>query len=157
MDIGIVGLPNVGKSTLFNCLMEKNQALVSSIAGTTRDSNLGLVEWANSAFELVDTAGLREGLIHGGIRGGRDQDARALPEQFGDDVAQRRGLPRARRTPNEGEAAVATKLDGAHLAFVQTGVRQQHLPRVDYWLPFAERRECMPERFLNGIEQRFEG
>lgn len=56
----ICGRTNVGKSTLFNCLTEKNQALVSDIAGTTRDSNLGIVEWSNSAFELVDTAGLLE-------------------------------------------------------------------------------------------------
>lgn len=54
----ICGRTNVGKSTLFNCLIEKKQALVSNIAGTTRDSNLGLVEWNNSAFEIVDTAGI---------------------------------------------------------------------------------------------------
>jgi GTP-binding protein len=54
----ICGRTNVGKSTLFNCLIEKNQALISDVAGTTRDSNLGTVEWANSAFDLVDTAGL---------------------------------------------------------------------------------------------------
>jgi len=54
----ICGRTNVGKSTLFNCLIEKKQALVSDISGTTRDSNFGLVEWNNSAFEVVDTAGL---------------------------------------------------------------------------------------------------
>lgn len=54
----LCGRTNVGKSTLFNRLTEKNQALVSNIPGTTRDSNLGIVEWANSAFELVDTAGI---------------------------------------------------------------------------------------------------
>lgn len=54
----IYGRTNVGKSTLFNCLIENNQALVSDISGTTRDSNLGIVEWSNSVFELVDTAGL---------------------------------------------------------------------------------------------------
>ncbi len=52
------GRTNVGKSTLFNCLTERKQALVSDIAGTTRDSNLGVVEWDGSAFELVDTAGI---------------------------------------------------------------------------------------------------
>ncbi len=56
--VAICGRTNVGKSTLFNCLTEKRQALVSDIPGTTRDSNLGLVEWANSAFNLVDTAGI---------------------------------------------------------------------------------------------------
>jgi GTPase len=54
----ICGRTNVGKSTLFNCLIEKNQALISDIAGTTRDSNIGLVKWSNSTFELIDTAGL---------------------------------------------------------------------------------------------------
>jgi GTP-binding protein len=54
----ICGRTNVGKSTLFNCLTGKKQALVSNIAGTTRDSNLGIVEWANSAFEIADTAGI---------------------------------------------------------------------------------------------------
>lgn len=56
--VALCGRTNVGKSTLFNCLTEKRQALVSDIAGTTRDSNLGIVEWNNSAFEIVDTAGI---------------------------------------------------------------------------------------------------
>lgn len=56
----ICGRTNVGKSTLFNCLTEKNQALVSNIAGTTRDSNVGIVEWSKNTFEIIDTAGLLE-------------------------------------------------------------------------------------------------
>ncbi len=54
----ICGRTNVGKSTLFNCLTEKRQALVSNISGTTRDSNLGRVEWNGGEFRLVDTAGI---------------------------------------------------------------------------------------------------
>jgi GTP-binding protein len=54
----ICGRTNVGKSTLFNCLTEKRQALVSNISGTTRDSNLGKVEWNGTEFRLVDTAGI---------------------------------------------------------------------------------------------------
>lgn len=56
--VALCGRTNVGKSTLFNCLTEKRQALISDIPGTTRDSNLGIVEWNNSAFEIVDTAGI---------------------------------------------------------------------------------------------------
>lgn len=56
--VALCGRTNVGKSTLFNCFTEKRQALVSDIAGTTRDSNLGVVEWNGSAFEVVDTAGI---------------------------------------------------------------------------------------------------
>jgi GTPase len=54
----IFGRTNVGKSTLFNCLVEKRQALVSDLAGTTRDSNLGEVSWGGRKFELVDTGGM---------------------------------------------------------------------------------------------------
>lgn len=56
--VAIFGRTNVGKSTLFNCLTEKKQALVSNISGTTRDSNLGFVEWNNRVFNIVDTAGI---------------------------------------------------------------------------------------------------
>ena len=54
----LCGRTNVGKSTLFNALTEKRQALVSDIAGTTRDSNLGSAEWRGLPFDIVDTAGL---------------------------------------------------------------------------------------------------
>ncbi len=54
----IFGRTNVGKSTLFNCLVEKKQALVSNIAGTTRDSNTNEVSWRGKNFILVDTGGI---------------------------------------------------------------------------------------------------
>lgn len=56
--IVICGRTNVGKSTLFNCFTEKNQALISTMAGTTRDSNVGAVEWQNCSFDIIDTAGI---------------------------------------------------------------------------------------------------
>ena len=54
----IFGRPNVGKSTLFNRLVESKQALVSDIPGTTRDSNTNLVHWNGFIFQLVDTGGI---------------------------------------------------------------------------------------------------
>ncbi len=54
----IVGRTNVGKSTLFNCLVEKNKALTSNIPCTTRDSNIGEVDWQGFNFTLVDTGGI---------------------------------------------------------------------------------------------------
>jgi GTP-binding protein len=56
----IFGRTNVGKSTLFNCLTEKKQALISDIEGTTRDSNIGVVEWREKKFALVDTGGITD-------------------------------------------------------------------------------------------------
>lgn len=61
--VALFGRTNVGKSTLFNCLTERRQALVSDIPGTTRDSNLGIVEWDGFSFEVVDTAGILEGIF----------------------------------------------------------------------------------------------
>ena len=54
----IFGRTNVGKSTLFNALVEKKQALVADIPGTTRDSNIGQVSWGRLSFNLIDTGGI---------------------------------------------------------------------------------------------------
>jgi len=56
--VALVGRVNVGKSTLFNRLTEKNQAIVSGIAGTTRTNNEGLVLWRGKFFRLIDTGGV---------------------------------------------------------------------------------------------------
>lgn len=58
--IAIVGRANVGKSTLFNCLVEKPKALVSPIPGTTRDRNYGSCTWRDEEIVLIDTGGIVE-------------------------------------------------------------------------------------------------
>lgn len=56
--VAIVGRTNVGKSTLFNRLVEKKKAIVSAVAGTTTDINFGHCHWQGRVMTVIDTAGL---------------------------------------------------------------------------------------------------
>jgi len=65
LTLSIVGRPNVGKSSLFNCLVERERAIVTATPGTTRDTVSERISLEGIPLELVDTAGLREGLREG--------------------------------------------------------------------------------------------
>jgi len=60
VSVAIIGKPNAGKSTLLNTLLNENRAIVSEIAGTTRDTVEEIINIDGIIFRLIDTAGIRE-------------------------------------------------------------------------------------------------
>ena len=60
VSVAIIGKPNAGKSTLLNTLLNENRAIVSEIAGTTRDTVEEVINIDGILFRLIDTAGIRE-------------------------------------------------------------------------------------------------
>ena len=59
LKLAFIGRPNVGKSSLFNSLAKKQQAIVANLSGTTRDINRAEIRYKGKSIELLDTAGLR--------------------------------------------------------------------------------------------------
>lgn len=59
--VAIVGRPNVGKSTFFNRLVQRREAIVDSVSGVTRDRNYGKSEWNGKEFSVIDTGGYIKG------------------------------------------------------------------------------------------------
>ena len=59
--VAIVGIPNVGKSTFFNRLIKKREAIVDAVSGVTRDRHYGQSDWNGIDFSLIDTGGYLEG------------------------------------------------------------------------------------------------
>jgi GTP-binding protein len=71
--LAIVGRPNVGKSTLFNRLLEQRKAIVEDTPGVTRDRQYGISEWNGKSFNVIDTGGF--------VAGGDDVFEKEIREQ----------------------------------------------------------------------------
>ena len=59
--VAIVGRPNVGKSTFFNRLIQRREAIVDAVSGVTRDRHYGKTDWNGREFTVIDTGGYVKG------------------------------------------------------------------------------------------------
>jgi tRNA modification GTPase len=96
----IVGAPNAGKSTLFNALLGEDRALVTELAGTTRDAVAEIFEVGGERVRLVDTAGLRETMerlerlgVEAAGRAAAGADLLLVAREVGGEAPQRDALP----------------------------------------------------------------
>ena len=148
----LAGLPNAGKSTLFNALIGTDRALVSDVAGTTRDYLSASLEWDGVALEVIDTAGWDRAVSGIGQSAGelrQEQWERAdlvvwctscgaTPREMDEDrtlrsAAERSGLPMLpvatkidcdpERVPDDHAAVCA--LSGVGVADLRARIRQQ--------------------------------
>src|SRR5699024_8972884 len=71
--VAIVGRPNVGKSTFFNRLIERREAIVDSQSGVTRDRHYGKSDWNGRDFSVIDTGGY--------VAGGEDVFQKEIDKQ----------------------------------------------------------------------------
>jgi GTP-binding protein len=78
--LAIVGRPNVGKSTLFNRLVQGRKAITIDVPGATRDRNYGEGQWFDRSFVLIDTGGFEPAAVEGLLAQMREQTVLAMEE-----------------------------------------------------------------------------
>ncbi len=82
IKVSLIGRVNVGKSTLFNRIIGEERALVSKIAGATRDRNYGETEWNNKKFTLIDAGGFFDTKIPLPVGASRLHDPQRDPQEI---------------------------------------------------------------------------
>jgi len=80
LRVAIIGRPNVGKSTLFNRIVQRPIALVDGSAGVTRDRHYGAAEWLGRSFQVIDTGGMVTGQARGLLHAIQKQTECAMAE-----------------------------------------------------------------------------
>jgi len=166
----LIGRPNAGKSRLFNALMREEQAIVSPVAGTTRDYLIGLCECDGLPIELIDTAGEESGgstimeasqaqrarqiahadlLIHCMPSNDPDHDQRSLTEIPCLLVATKADLSTSRMQP----CLVTSALTGQGLDTLRTEIASSLRSRVVH----AESAQAIGSQWRESLDRAVEG
>lgn len=130
IKVALVGRPNVGKSSILNMLLEENKAIVTEIAGTTRDIVEGHLRLGSFKLNLVDTAGIRET----------------------DDIVEKIGVERSQQAIDEAELVlfVLSQTEG----FTEEDQKLQALMKnknVIYLLNKSDKKNDLEQLFPEGI------
>lgn len=149
VQVAIIGKPNAGKSTLLNALLQEERAIVSDIAGTTRDTIEEVLNIKGILFRLIDTAGIREHTADDIESAGVSRSMQKMKSadvvlyifDAADDLQEVKDRLR--------------ELDEQHINYIAVG-NKTDLLKADEW---ADKKEQIPEMIAisakaqNGIEQ----
>ena len=126
--VAIVGRPNVGKSTFFNRLIQRREAIVDSVSGVTRDRHYGKTDWNGRNFSVIDTGGY--------IVGSEDIFEEEIDKQVKLAIDEADAIIGDATDPEQRLTRAAAQLfsfyerGGRHL---ESDLREQELPAVQEW------------------------
>ena len=127
--IALVGRPNVGKSTLFNRIAGRRQAITDARPGSTRDRNYAQASWQGAAFELVDTGGLLLGTADPLLGPATDQAERAIEES---DLVMLLVDARAGLLPDDAAIAARLRKTGKRVILVANKAEDGHGDALEF-------------------------
>jgi len=136
VSVAIVGNPNAGKSTLLNTLLNESRAIVSEIAGTTRDTIEEVINIKGILFRLIDTAGIRE---------------------HSQDIIENMGVLKSREKIQQADIVLylydINNLAGSELSTSIGGIKKQN----DQVIPVANKTDCSGENLVQLKKEAFPG
>jgi tRNA modification GTPase len=136
VSVAIVGNPNAGKSTLLNTLLNESRAIVSEIAGTTRDTIEEVININGILFRLIDTAGIRE---------------------HSQDVIENMGVLKSREKIQQADIVLylydINNLAGSELSALIGGIKIQNHNVI----PVANKTDCSGENLVQQKKEAFPG
>ena len=136
VSVAIVGSPNAGKSTLLNTLLNENRAIVSEIAGTTRDTIEEVINIKGILFRLIDTAGIRE---------------------HSQDVIENMGVLKSREKIQQADIVLylfdINNVTDEKLSSFISEIKKQNA----HVIPVANKTDCSGEKLLQHIKEAFPG